>query len=175
VDNSGTLQFQETSVSATQCDLRRRPAAPCGRQPIRRPSRIAARVKTLHRANPGQLGAEELQQRCILVNPFGAFRAWDGGQRSHHTLNPRAAYNKSSGSAMRESDKEKVEAAAVTSVGAGVGTAGGATVGVLELAATTGTVTALSAGVVIGLGALAGAATFFLGYKAYRRLKGPKS
>jgi hypothetical protein len=76
---------------------------------------------------------------------------------------------------MKESDKEKVEAAAVTSVGAGVGTAGGATVGVLELAATQGTVTALSAGVVIGLGALAGAATFFLGYQAYRRFKKPKA
>jgi hypothetical protein len=48
-------------------------------------------------------------------------------------------------------------------------------VGVLELAATTGTVTGLSAGLVIGLGAVAGAATFFLGYKAYRRLKKSKS
>ena len=76
---------------------------------------------------------------------------------------------------MRESNKEKVEAAAVTSVGAGVGTAGGATVGVLELAATQGTVTGFSAGVVIGLGALAGAATFFLGYKAYRHFKKPKT
>ena len=76
---------------------------------------------------------------------------------------------------MKESDKEKVDAAAVTGVGAGFGTAGGATVGVLELAATTGTVTGFSAGVVIGLGALAGAATFFLGYQAYRRLKKPKA
>jgi hypothetical protein len=76
---------------------------------------------------------------------------------------------------MREVDREKVEAAAVTGVGAGVGTAGGATVGVLELAATTGTVTGFTAGVVIGLGALAGAATFFLGYQAYRKLKKPKA
>ncbi|MGP8245800.1 MAG: hypothetical protein ACLQVN_14935 [Bryobacteraceae bacterium] len=76
---------------------------------------------------------------------------------------------------MKEVDKEKVEAAAVTGVGAGVGTAGGATVGVLELAATQGTVTAFSAGLVIGLGAVAGAATFFLGYKAYRRLTKPKA
>ena len=36
---------------------------------------------------------------------------------------------------MTEADKEKVEAAAVAGVGAGVGGAGGATVGVLELAA----------------------------------------
>ena len=51
---------------------------------------------------------------------------------------------------MRASEKEKLEEAAVTGVGAGVGGAGGATVGVLELAATQGTVTGLSAGVVIG-------------------------
>jgi hypothetical protein len=75
---------------------------------------------------------------------------------------------------MQESEKEKVGAAAVTSVGAGVGGAGGATVGVLELAATQGTVTGLSAGIVIGLGALAGAVTFFFGYKAYRHLTKPK-
>ena len=50
---------------------------------------------------------------------------------------------------MTEAGKQKAEAAAVTGVGAGVGTAGGATVGVLELAAQ-GTATALSAGVVIG-------------------------
>lgn len=72
-------------------------------------------------------------------------------------------------------DKERVEKAAVTSVGAGVGTAGGATVGVLELAATQGTVTALSAGVVIGVGAVAGGLMFFLGYKAYRHLRKSKT
>jgi hypothetical protein len=71
---------------------------------------------------------------------------------------------------MNEKQKETVEAAAATSVGAGVGGAGGATVGVLELAATTGTVTGLSAGVVIGLGALCGAAAGFFGYKAVRYL-----
>ena len=38
---------------------------------------------------------------------------------------------------MTEADKEKVEAAAAASVGAGVGGAGGATVGVLELAVST--------------------------------------
>jgi len=75
---------------------------------------------------------------------------------------------------MTEAGKQKAEAAAVTGVGAGVGTAGGATVGVLELAAQ-GTATALSAGMVIGAGALVGAATFFLGYKLYRRLQKPKS
>jgi hypothetical protein len=72
-------------------------------------------------------------------------------------------------------DKEKIEEAAVTSVGAGVGGAGGATVGVLELAATQGTVTGLSAGLAIGAGALAGALTFFLGYKVYRHFKTPKA
>lgn len=72
-------------------------------------------------------------------------------------------------------EKEKVETAAVTGVGAGVGGAGGATVGVLELAATQGTVSALSAGFVIGVGALAGAATFFLGYKLFRHYTKPKA
>ena len=72
---------------------------------------------------------------------------------------------------MEESQKEKVETAALTGVGAGVGSAGGATVGVLELAATQGSVTALSAGLAIGVGAIAGAAAFFLGYKAYRHFK----
>ena len=71
---------------------------------------------------------------------------------------------------MDAKQKETVEAAAATGVGAGVGTAGGATVGVIELAATTGTVTGLSAGVVIGAGAVLGAAAGFLGYKAFRYL-----
>jgi hypothetical protein len=75
---------------------------------------------------------------------------------------------------MTEADKEKVEAAAVAGVGAGVGGAGGATVGVLELAAQ-GAATALSATLVIGAGALAGGIAFFLGYKAYRHLRKPKS
>jgi hypothetical protein len=75
---------------------------------------------------------------------------------------------------MNEGEKEKVEQAAVASVGAGVGGAGGATVGVLELAATQGTVTGLTAGVAIGLGAAAGAVTFFLGYKLFRYLTKPK-
>ncbi|HUO33347.1 MAG TPA: hypothetical protein VMU80_29305 [Bryobacteraceae bacterium] len=72
-------------------------------------------------------------------------------------------------------DKEKVEAAAVTSVGAGVGGYGGATVGVLELAATQGNVTGLSASVAIGVGAAAGALAFFFGYKLYRRIKDGKA
>ena len=69
---------------------------------------------------------------------------------------------------MTESEKELAKAATVTGVGAGVGTAGGATVGVLELAATTGSVTAVSAGVVIGVGAAAGG---LVGYAIYRLLK----
>jgi hypothetical protein len=77
-------------------------------------------------------------------------------------------------SPMTEEDKEKVEAAAVAGVGAGVGGAGGATVGVLELAAQ-GAATALSAGLVIGVGALAGGIAFFLGYKAFRQMKKPKA
>jgi hypothetical protein len=71
---------------------------------------------------------------------------------------------------MNEEKKEIVEEAAVTSVGAGVGGVGGATVGVLELAATQGDVTGLTAGIVIGAGAVLGGMAFFLGYKAYRKL-----
>jgi hypothetical protein len=73
-----------------------------------------------------------------------------------------------------QSKKEKadaVEQAALTGVGAGVGGAGGATFGVLELAAQQGTVTPLSAGVVIGAGAVVGGLAFFYGYRAWRRLK----
>ncbi|HKE21902.1 MAG TPA: hypothetical protein VKB88_05890 [Bryobacteraceae bacterium] len=70
---------------------------------------------------------------------------------------------------------DKVEQAAAAGVGAGVGTAGGATVGVLELAATQGTVTGFSAGVVIGVGAAVGALAFFFGYKAFRHLVKPKT
>jgi len=58
-------------------------------------------------------------------------------------------------------------------VGAGVGGAGGATAGVLELAAQ-GALTGLSAGVVIGAGAAAGALLTFFGYKLYRHLREPK-
>ena len=60
--------------------------------------------------------------------------------------------------------KDKMAAAAVTGAGASVGGAGGATVGVLELAAR-GMATGLSAGVVISVAAAAGAA---LAYGAYR-------
>lgn len=74
----------------------------------------------------------------------------------------------------KKKELENVEKAAVTGVGAGVGGAGGATLGVIELAATQGTVSALSAGVVIGAGALVGAVTFFLGYKAYRHFRDQK-
>ncbi|HTQ56546.1 MAG TPA: hypothetical protein VMI94_18900 [Bryobacteraceae bacterium] len=76
---------------------------------------------------------------------------------------------------MAADDKEKIETAAVTSVGAGVGGYGGATVGVLELAATTGNVTAFSASLAIGVGAAAGALAFFLGYKAIRHFTKPKA
>ena len=76
---------------------------------------------------------------------------------------------------MTEGDKEKVEKAAVAGVGAGVGGAGGATVGVLELAATQGTVTGLTASAVIGAGAVAGAVAFFFGYKLYRHFRKSQS
>jgi outer membrane lipoprotein SlyB len=75
---------------------------------------------------------------------------------------------------MKETEKEKLEKVALTSSGAVVGGAGGATVGVIELAATQGTVTELSASAVIGLGAVAGALACFFGYKAYQYLKKPK-
>ncbi len=69
---------------------------------------------------------------------------------------------------------DKIEEAAVTGVGAGVGGVGGATVGVLELAAQ-GNVTNLSAGIVIGAGAVVGGLAFFLGYKLFRQLTQPKA
>lgn len=75
---------------------------------------------------------------------------------------------------MTENRKEKAKAAAVAGVGAGVGGAGGATGGVLELAAL-GSATPLSAGIVIGVGAVAGAAVFLAGYNLYRFLKKPKA
>lgn len=67
-----------------------------------------------------------------------------------------------------EKIKENIAAAAVSGAGATVGTAGGATVGILELAAR-GTVTELSAGVVIGAGAVAGAG---LAYGIFRLIRG---
>lgn len=66
-----------------------------------------------------------------------------------------------------ESTKDKVAAAAVTGAGATVGGAGGATVGVLELAAR-GVATELSASLMIGAGVVAGAA---LGYGAFRFIR----
>src|ERR1039458_5393709 len=76
-----------------------------------------------------------------------------------------ALYNGNSGSARRaslgehpmtEDEKEKAKATAAAGVGAGVGTACGTSIGVPELAAQ-GVVTGLSAGLVIGVGAVAGA------------------
>ena len=74
---------------------------------------------------------------------------------------------------MGENGSETTKSAAAVSVGAGVGGAGGATAGVLELAAQGG-VTALSAGLVIGVGAVAGGALGYLGYKLFRHLTKPK-
>jgi len=72
---------------------------------------------------------------------------------------------------MTEGGKEKAKATALAGVGASVGGAGGASVGVLELAAR-GSVTGLSAGIVIALGAAAGG---FLGLAVYRFIKKPKA
>ncbi|MBV9505112.1 MAG: hypothetical protein JO323_08930 [Acidobacteriia bacterium] len=71
-------------------------------------------------------------------------------------------------------NKERIKAAAAASLGAGVGGAGGATAGVLELAAQ-GAATELSAGLVIGLGTIAGGLVSFCGYKAYRYLRSKNS
>jgi hypothetical protein len=74
------------------------------------------------------------------------------------------------GHEMTKVEKEKAKAAAAAGVGAGIGSAGGASVGVLELAAQ-GTVTGLSAGLVIGIGGVAGALLGLAGYGAYRVIK----
>ena len=68
---------------------------------------------------------------------------------------------------MTKNGKEKVKEAAMAAVGAGIGSAGGATVGVLELAALNA-VTGLSAGVVIGASAAVGAVTFLVAYRLCR-------
>ncbi len=70
--------------------------------------------------------------------------------------------------------KDRVAAAAVTGAGATVGGAGGATVGVLELAAR-GAATGLSAAVVIGAGAAAGAAFAYGAYMLFRKRKPSRS
>ena len=70
--------------------------------------------------------------------------------------------------------KDKMVATAVTGAGATVGGAGGATVGVLELAAR-GAVTGLSAGVVIGAGAAAGAAIAYGAYRLFRKRRPSRS
>lgn len=70
--------------------------------------------------------------------------------------------------------KDRVAAAAITGGGASVGGAGGATVGVLELAAR-GAATGLSAAVVIGAGAAVGAALAFGAYRLFRKRKPARS
>ena len=70
--------------------------------------------------------------------------------------------------------KDKVAAATVIGAGATVGGAGGATVGVLELAAR-GVATGLSAGVVIGAGAAVGAALAYGAYRLFRKRKPSRS
>ena len=72
---------------------------------------------------------------------------------------------------MTEEDKEKAKAAAVAGAGATVGTVGGATAGVLELASRE-LATGVTAGAVIGLGAIAGAG---LAWSLYRYFKKPRA
>jgi uncharacterized membrane protein YebE (DUF533 family) len=72
---------------------------------------------------------------------------------------------------MTEDEKDRAKATAVAGAGASVGGAGGATLGVLELAAR-GALTGLSSNLAIGLGAAAGAA---LAYGVYRFFKKRKS
>jgi hypothetical protein len=65
---------------------------------------------------------------------------------------------------------EKIKVAALAGVGAGVGGAGGASVGVLELAAL-GSATELAAGAVIAAGAAVGVVLFLGGYRVYRLIR----
>jgi hypothetical protein len=70
-------------------------------------------------------------------------------------------------------DKDKTEVKATASDGAGVGGAGRATGGALDIAAQ-GAASAISAGLVIALGAAAGGIVSYLGYKLYYHLTKPK-
>jgi outer membrane lipoprotein SlyB len=94
---------------------------------------------------------------------------------NHPAATPSNRYNQSRKSdygnpQMKATNKDKAEATAAAGIGASVGGAGGATVGVLELAAQ-GVATGMSASLVIGAGAVAGA---LLGLAVYRFLKKPK-
>jgi hypothetical protein len=71
---------------------------------------------------------------------------------------------------MTEDEKQRAKVATVTGVGASVGGAGGATIGVLELAAR-GVATGLSAGLVIGIGAAAGAGIAYGVYRLFKKRK----
>jgi uncharacterized membrane protein YebE (DUF533 family) len=74
-----------------------------------------------------------------------------------------------------EKTKENIATAAVSGAGATVGGAGGATIGVLELLAARGSVTELSAAVVIGAGAVAGAGLAYGVFRLFRnRRKAPE-
>jgi hypothetical protein len=71
---------------------------------------------------------------------------------------------------MTEDEKDKAKATAVAGAGVGVGGAGGATLGVLELAAR-GAVTGLSASLVIGLGAATGGVLAYSVYRFFKKRK----
>jgi hypothetical protein len=80
-------------------------------------------------------------------------------------------YNQYSDPFMRKKDKQTAKAVAAAGLGAGVGGAGGATAGVLELA-TQGLLTGASAGFAIAAGAAVGA---LAGYGLLRLLSKRKS
>ena len=71
---------------------------------------------------------------------------------------------------MRSNEIDRTKAVVAVSAGAGVGGAGGATVGVLELAAQ-GAATVVSATIVIGLGAAAGGALAYGIYRLFQKRK----
>jgi hypothetical protein len=110
--------------------------------------------------------AEATPKRCtnmggsgIPAHAAGRYNGFDGPTRGALK-----------GIRMTDDEMEKAKATAAAGLGAGVGTAGGASVGVLELAATGTAVTGLSAGLVIGMGAVAGALLGLAGYKLYRNI-----
>jgi uncharacterized membrane protein YebE (DUF533 family) len=96
--------------------------------------------------------------------------AWSIGNGQFRVAKKKENLWSSQESSMSDSPdlKDKMAAAAVTGAGASVGGAGGATVGVLELAAR-GMATGLLAGVVIGVGAAVGAVFAYGAYRLFRK------
>ena len=76
--------------------------------------------------------------------------------------------------AMTKKEKETAMAAAAAGVGAGVGGFGGATAGVLELAAQGAAVTGLTASAVIGAGAIVGGCVAYGLFRFFKKRAKPK-